>query len=127
MIKYGTIERREGDGGLQEVVKDYKQEIANRNLYRLISLKIVRTPDINKIISFKPLVLVGENYFHRVSFIGCSGKTYGKYFSNYRLKFPDTQEGLDEAEKTARRVILEYHKEKERHPKKWNMFKDSWR
>jgi len=126
MIKYGTVERREGDFALQEVVKDYKQEIVNKNHYKLISLRIIRTPNRNKPISFNPLVCVGEEYFHRVCFVARAGN-YKTYFSNFNLKFPDTQEGLDAAEKTALKVILEYGKEKTRHPKKWNMFEESWK
>lgn len=91
MIEHGTYERKEGDFGLQEVVKDYTKEVFDRNeQYQLQSLKIVRTPNTNKFTSFKPLVVVGEDYLHKVYFsvrVKGSGKTYWGSFSK---EFPNT-------------------------------------
>jgi hypothetical protein len=125
MIEYLSYERKEGDFGLQEVVKDYTKEVFDRDeQYQLQSLKIVRTANTTKFTSFKPLVAVGEDYFHRVNFnvrVKGSGQTYWGSFSK---QFPDTQEGLNDAEKYKDHVILEYNKNKIHHPKKWSIFKN---
>lgn len=115
MIQYGTFERKEGDYDLQEVVKDYIPPKHTRNYYDLSYLKIVRTPNINRLINSK---MVGEDYRHRVYFVIITPNREC-YFGPLMMHFPDTQEGLNNAEKYADLIMSQYDKNRNVHPKRW--------
>lgn len=118
MIEYGTFERKEGDFGLQEVVKDYIPRKRVRNYYDMSYLKIVRTPNSCKLVNSK---IIGVDYKHHVYFCVLVNRGYGigKTYLGPWVNFPDNQEGLNEAEKYADHVLLEYSRNKWHHPKKW--------
>lgn len=114
---YLSIERLEGSYNLQEVVKDYIPRKHTVNYYDLNYLKIVRTPNCHKLVGSE---IVGEDYSHYVYFWISVNQSLGLGKSYHGgKKFPDSQEGYMEAEKYADHILLEYHKNKHQHPKKW--------
>lgn len=118
MIEYGTFERREGSYGLQEVVKDYIPRKHIKNHFDMDYLKIVRTPNCHKLVDGK---IIGEDYRHHVHFVILVNRGYGigkTYYGPWK-NFPDNQEGLNQAEEYADKVMREYDKMKSHHPKRW--------
>jgi hypothetical protein len=117
-MQYSYIKYKEGDHALQEVIEhlQFKTKIG------MFSIKLCRTPNSNKILSYNPLIVEGEEYRHRI---------YAYYVRKPGChicwadnpSFPDTQEGFDAALKLFQSQLDQYHKMKDHSPKRWAMFK----
>jgi len=115
-LEYGTVEYREGTDGLQEVVKSYVPHKREGNYYDLTYLKIVRTPNMHKLVDG---AIEGCEYSHRVYACVVPKGGYLRGYFTPSKSFPDTQEGLSEAERYANRILIDYGRNKWHHPKKW--------
>ena len=99
MIEHLSYKRKEGSHNLQEVVKDYIPSNHVREYFDMSYLKIVRTPNINKLVDSK---IVGEDWRHYVHFV-VRTPNCKCYFSPW-LDFPDTQEGRGKMKKALEEI-----------------------
>lgn len=121
-IPHKTFVKKEGDFGLQEVVAVLTPTVNAFSPYWFDSLKIVRTP--NKILpaSLHSNDHKAESYSHRV-YASAGARSSGKWYFFFGPEFSDTQDGLDKTLALARRILLDYMKEYQLHPKKWKIFR----
>lgn len=121
-IPHKTFVKKEGDFGLQEVVAYLTPARKPDTPYRFDGLKIVRTPTRILPAPLNSKEYKAESYVHAVYANACALSSRKHYFF-FSPEFPDTQDGLDKALALARRILLDYMKESQLHPKKWKIFK----